>query len=122
MNFMKNCSFCGKRPADLKKLIVGPSVSICDECIGLARECVNNSPVFKEEQSWARASAARLFSCPGTLRIPDDAIVSEGTSSAYGVGFWVEALVFVPGPTALDSKPKVGQNAKPKQERKTRHG
>ncbi len=29
------CSFCGKTQKEVKKLIAGPKVHICDECIGL---------------------------------------------------------------------------------------
>jgi ClpX C4-type zinc finger len=29
------CSFCGKTQHDVAKLIAGPSVFICDECVGL---------------------------------------------------------------------------------------
>ena len=32
------CSFCGKSQAEVKKLIAGPSVYICDECIELCNE------------------------------------------------------------------------------------
>jgi ATP-dependent Clp protease ATP-binding subunit ClpX len=28
-----NCSFCGKSADEVKKLIAGPSVYICDECV-----------------------------------------------------------------------------------------
>jgi len=34
------CSFCGKRQEDVKKLIAGPKVYICDECIELCNEIV----------------------------------------------------------------------------------
>ena len=27
------CSFCGKNQSEVKKLIAGPSVYICDECV-----------------------------------------------------------------------------------------
>jgi ATP-dependent Clp protease ATP-binding subunit ClpX len=30
-----NCSFCNKDQADVRKLIAGPDVFICDECIEL---------------------------------------------------------------------------------------
>lgn len=30
------CSFCGKSQRDVRKLIAGPSVYICDDCIGLS--------------------------------------------------------------------------------------
>ncbi len=29
----KNCSFCGKRHDEVSRLIAGPKVNICDECI-----------------------------------------------------------------------------------------
>lgn len=29
------CSFCGKRQHEVKKLIAGPTVFICDECVDL---------------------------------------------------------------------------------------
>lgn len=34
------CSFCGKSQHEVKKLIAGPSVFICDECIDLCNEIV----------------------------------------------------------------------------------
>ena len=33
--FTVNCSFCNKNNGEVKKLIAGPGVYICDECIGL---------------------------------------------------------------------------------------
>ena len=34
------CSFCGKKQDEVKKLIAGPNVFICDECISLCNEIV----------------------------------------------------------------------------------
>ncbi len=34
------CSFCGKSQEEVKKLIAGPSVYICDECIQLCNEII----------------------------------------------------------------------------------
>lgn len=34
------CSFCGKSQDEVKKLIAGPSVYICDECIDLCQEII----------------------------------------------------------------------------------
>jgi len=34
------CSFCGKSQKQVKKLIAGPVVSICDECVDLCNEIV----------------------------------------------------------------------------------
>ena len=38
------CSFCGKSQQEVAKLIAGPSVYICDECIELCNEMVLDSP------------------------------------------------------------------------------
>jgi ATP-dependent Clp protease ATP-binding subunit ClpX len=36
-----SCSFCGKNQNDVKKLIAGPAVYICNECIQLSAEILN---------------------------------------------------------------------------------
>ncbi|MGB8338208.1 MAG: ATP-dependent Clp protease ATP-binding subunit ClpX [Burkholderiales bacterium] len=49
------CSFCGKSQHEVKKLIAGPSVFICDECIELCndiiREEVQGDPIAKAAKS-----------------------------------------------------------------------
>ncbi len=47
------CSFCGKNQKEVKKLIAGPTVYICDECIGLcndiiAEELENDDSIAKD--------------------------------------------------------------------------
>lgn len=34
------CSFCGKRTGEVEKLIAGPTVFICDECVELCHDIV----------------------------------------------------------------------------------
>ena len=36
------CSFCGKTQKQVKKLIAGPGVYICDECIDLCNEIIED--------------------------------------------------------------------------------
>jgi ATP-dependent Clp protease ATP-binding subunit ClpX len=36
------CSFCGKSQHEVKKLIAGPSVFVCDECIELCKEIIRD--------------------------------------------------------------------------------
>src|SRR5713226_2240901 len=43
------CSFCGKSQKEVKKLIAGPTVYICDECIGLCNDIIAEE-IEKEEQ------------------------------------------------------------------------
>lgn len=35
------CSFCGKSQEQVKRLIAGPNVYICDECIDLCQEIIH---------------------------------------------------------------------------------
>jgi ATP-dependent Clp protease ATP-binding subunit ClpX len=35
------CSFCGKSQRQVRKLIAGPGVYICDECIELCNEIID---------------------------------------------------------------------------------
>ncbi len=37
-----HCSFCGKSQHEVKKLIAGPSVFVCDECIDLCNEIIRD--------------------------------------------------------------------------------
>jgi len=48
------CSFCGKSQHEVKKLIAGPSVFVCDECIDLCNEIIRD-----EVPSIGDASKAR---------------------------------------------------------------
>jgi len=48
------CSFCGKSQHEVKKLIAGPSVFICDECIDLCNEIIRDELPAGEEQREAR--------------------------------------------------------------------
>ena len=35
------CSFCGKNQKEVKKLIAGPTVFVCDECVELCMDIIN---------------------------------------------------------------------------------
>ena len=46
------CSFCGKSQHEVKKLIAGPSVFVCDECIELCNEIIRDElPVIAAEEA-----------------------------------------------------------------------
>jgi ATP-dependent Clp protease ATP-binding subunit ClpX len=45
------CSFCGKSQKEVRKLIAGPSVYICDECVELCNEIVTEE--FEREDYYA---------------------------------------------------------------------
>ncbi len=41
-DFVPNCAFCGKSQSEVRKLIAGPTVMICDECVALCQEIVDS--------------------------------------------------------------------------------
>ncbi len=41
-NYVARCSFCGKSESMVQKLIEGPGVFICDECVGLCNQLIGN--------------------------------------------------------------------------------
>src|SRR5882724_7424810 len=46
------CSFCGKSQRQVKKLIAGPGVYICDECIDLCNEIIEEELAESTEVKW----------------------------------------------------------------------
>ena len=44
------CSFCGKNQNEVKKLIAGPSVYICDECVSLCNDIIKEDLESKEAE------------------------------------------------------------------------
>ena len=55
------CSFCGKSQKQVKKLIAGPGVYICDECIDLCNEII--------EEELAEAGEVKLDELPKPAEI-----------------------------------------------------
>src|SRR5260370_16719653 len=49
------CSFCGKAQKEVKKLIAGPTVYICDECIGLCNDIIAEE-IEKEDNSYGTSA------------------------------------------------------------------
>src|SRR5262245_42639217 len=52
------CSFCGKSQHDVRKLVAGPAVFICDECIELCTDFVDD-PFRDEELSLLKEAHAQ---------------------------------------------------------------
>ena len=44
-----HCSFCGKNQTQVRKLIAGPSVFICDECVGLCNKIIADPETRAED-------------------------------------------------------------------------
>jgi ATP-dependent Clp protease ATP-binding subunit ClpX len=66
------CSFCGKSQHEVKKLIAGPSVFICDECIELCNDIIRDE--VPTEGPDAKASKSDL-PVPGEIKASLDQYV-----------------------------------------------
>ena len=50
------CSFCGKTQDQVRKLVSGPGVFICDQCIELCNEVIKDDAAPTAKSGFARAS------------------------------------------------------------------
>ena len=48
------CSFCGKSQHEVRKLIAGPSVFVCDECVDLCNDIIREEIQEKETDTATR--------------------------------------------------------------------
>jgi hypothetical protein len=81
------CSFCGKSQDQVKKLIAGPGVYICDECVGLCDEILNEE-LFDGSSLPSSVTALDLHSSgpkrqdlPHPLKAVPEVVVVSATKS-----------------------------------------
>lgn len=66
------CSFCGKSQHEVKKLIAGPSVYVCDECVELCND------IILEELEDETSSAIKKLPTPREIKaILDDYVIGQ---------------------------------------------
>ncbi|WP_417448996.1 ATP-dependent Clp protease ATP-binding subunit ClpX [Kordiimonas sp.] len=69
------CSFCGKSQHEVRKLIAGPTVFICDECVELCND------IIKEESKSALAKGTDGVPSPlDILKVLDDYVIGQGNA------------------------------------------
>ncbi len=66
------CSFCGKSQHEVRKLIAGPSVFICDECVELCNDIIR-----EEMQEQTNKSTARLPKPQEIKQILDEYVIGQ---------------------------------------------
>ena len=67
------CSFCGKSQHEVRKLIAGPTVFICDECVELCMD------IIREETKTAGLKAADGVPTPQEIcEVLDDYVIGQG--------------------------------------------
>ena len=66
------CSFCGKSQHEVRKLIAGPTVFICDECVGL---CMN---IIREEAKSSTLKTSEGVPAPAEIcGVLDDYVIGQ---------------------------------------------
>ena len=66
------CSFCGKSQHEVRKLIAGPTVFICEECVELCMD------IIREEHKTARVKSRDGVPTPGEIRaVLDDYVIGQ---------------------------------------------
>ena len=74
------CSFCGKTQDQVKKLIAGPDVCICDECIELCNEILDEELFNFKQEDKATEAEVKVESIPKPQEIKaylDEHIVGQ---------------------------------------------
>jgi ATP-dependent Clp protease ATP-binding subunit ClpX len=66
------CSFCGKSQHEVKKLIAGPSVFICDECVDLCNDIIR-----EEIQEQKDGSQSKLPIPHEIFKVLDDYVIGQ---------------------------------------------
>ena len=72
---MLKCSFCRKTQEQVQKLVAGPGVYICDECVAVATKVMQDDPQSPQsaappQRSWFRRFWNRI-GCSKILRFSD---------------------------------------------------
>lgn len=71
-NTLLRCSFCGKEQNEVKKLIAGPMVYICDECVNLCNEIIG------EENNFFDKNRATKLPTPAEIhKFLNDYVISQ---------------------------------------------
>ena len=66
------CSFCGKSQHEVRKLIAGPTVFICDECVELCMD------IIKEENKTVPSSKSSTLETPRELfRLLNEYVIGQ---------------------------------------------
>ena len=79
------CSFCGKNQNDVKTLIAGPGVYICDECVSSCGEIVEEKKVSEQMTTMSNEFKP----------VKEFGLLVDGSMSITEVGDWIDEIRYV---------------------------
>ena len=71
------CSFCGKEQRMVKRLVAGPNVDICDECIALCNEILSEEDLLLDDASRDMLAPVKLPSPAEMKKILDEYVIGQ---------------------------------------------
>ena len=71
------CSFCGKAQESVRKIIAGPGVYICNECIGLCNDIIENEYYEEDEESYTLAGLDKIPSPKEIKQTLDEYVIGQ---------------------------------------------
>ena len=70
------CSFCGKHSGEVERMIAGPGVYICNECIELCNDVLNDEPPMPRSERHSHSSSRKSAPAPQQV-IPKPAEIKK---------------------------------------------
>ncbi len=70
------CSFCGKAQENVKKIVAGPGVYICDECIELCNSIIENE-IYEEDENYTLDGLEKIPSPKEIKEILDEYVIGQ---------------------------------------------
>ena len=101
------CSFCGKSQHEVKKLIAGPSVFICDECIDLCND------IIRDETTGGPGRPSRSPTCRRPQEIvqhPRPVCDRPGKGQAHPFGRGLQPLQAAQAPVAAKDEVELAKS------------
>lgn len=74
------CSFCGKTQEEVERIIAGPGVYICDECIKVCTNIIENDLYEDSEISYEQEDSTSLPKPEEIKKILDDYVIGQETA------------------------------------------
>ena len=71
------CSFCGKTQDSVKKIVAGPGVYICNECIGLCNEIIESEFYDEDDDAYTLAGLDQIPSPKEIKNILDQYVIGQ---------------------------------------------
>lgn len=70
------CSFCGKSQDSVKKIIAGPGVYICDECINVCQEIIEDE-FYEEDEEFEEVEEEKIPTPQEIKTILDEYVIGQ---------------------------------------------